>query len=120
MEKPAPKFSDELLEDIIEAIVERDGEQITSEDIKYIFGIKDSTANPITRSAIKEAIKKYAIPQGIEIGACSSGYFLIKTDEERSAYVRNLTKRAIGIMERIQMVVDAAQMGGNNERETKD
>jgi len=80
------------------------GKAISSKDLAYIFDIDDAEANPITREAVKDAMRLYAVDLGITVGANGNGYFLIKTMDELQSYLKTLEGRIQGIRERKSLV----------------
>ena len=97
----------EYLIEIIQFIVNRN-QNVTSSEISSVFGIKETTTGWMnTRATIKEAIRQYATPEGIPIGANNKGYFLITEEFEMHKYRDNLVRRIKGMEERCQLVVDA-------------
>ena len=97
----------EYLVEIIQYIVDKD-RNITSSEISSKFGIKETTTGWMnTRAIIKEAIRQYATPEGIPIGANNKGYFEITEEFEMHKYRDNLVRRIKGMEERCQLIVDA-------------
>jgi hypothetical protein len=72
-------------------------------DISELLNITDSATCPRTRKLIYNAMKN----NGVAIGSCQNGYFIIRTGHEMQRYLNSLLKRQIGITERIDTVYHA-------------
>ena len=72
-------------------------------DIKELLNIRDGETCPRTRKLIYNAMKNNGVP----IGSCQNGYFIIRTGHEMQRYLNSLLKRQIGITERIDTVYHA-------------
>ena len=76
------------LEEIKKIILEHKGKNnpVTSNEIKEILGIPDNDTAGSTRAYITKLI----LDEGMPIGASSTGYFYIETEEELTDYMEYL------------------------------
>jgi len=79
---------------------------ISSHAIAHNLGIEDSDGQPVTRAAITELVRR-----GVPIGADSTGYFIIRTQEQLDRYVADLVRRETGIRARRIAVIRAFDEG---------
>lgn len=66
------------------------------------LGSDNGLTNPVARKAIRELIE-----DGMPIGSCGKGYYLLVTKEEFDEYLKNLHGRIAGIRKRIIKVMGA-------------
>lgn len=79
---------------------------ITVQEIADLIGHHDSgLTNPSIRSKITECI----IDDGIPIGSCSNGYFIIENETELNEYMINLQSRINGMQQRLNAIDTAFQ-----------
>lgn len=105
----------EFLTNIVDYIVGAEGEKVTSDEIRDVFGITETvTGNFNTRRFIKEAMRTVALERGIPIGAGNNGYFVIEDLDALRRYVENLHRRIEGIYEKIQLVRQAWSVHRSN------
>ena len=89
---------EERLKKIKEIILSRKGKAnaIKSKTIALRVGIKEDDTHIGTRSLITKLVK-----EGLPIGACDNGYFLLETQEEVDEYGQLLNGRMLEIYDRI-------------------
>ena len=89
---------DERLKQIREIILSHKGKAraIKSKTIALRVGIKEDDTHIGTRALITKLVK-----EGIPIGACDNGYFLLQTQEEVDEYSQLLNGRMLEIYDRI-------------------
>ena len=79
---------------------------ITVQQIADLIDHHDSgLTNPSIRSKITECI----IDDGIPIGSCSNGYFIIENETELNEYMINLQSRINGMQQRLNAIDIAFQ-----------
>jgi hypothetical protein len=72
-------------------------EAITSEEISNrLGGVDHLDSTPRTREAIRDLV----VVEGMPIGACGDGYYLIETREELEECLSGLESRAMKILDR--------------------
>ena len=99
---------EELQEKILLYIAGARGSRVSSEEIRRTFGLeRPRGGNRVTRGLIKDAMRGVALDRGIPIGADSAGYFLVTSESELKAYLKNLDTRIEGIKERKRLVHSA-------------
>lgn len=104
----AARVDEELLERVEQRIREAGSAEfpISSHTIAHNLGVEDSDGQPVTRAAITELIRR-----GVPVGADSTGYFIIRTQEQLDRYVADLNRREWGIRARRIAVIRAFEEG---------
>lgn len=97
--------------DLINFIKDANGLTVFSAEIRDHFNIKErpgDNTNAQTRLLIRKALKQ-AMELRIPIGSHGKGYFLIRTQAEMDAFIKNMEARVRGIIARKQQVINAYQ-----------
>jgi hypothetical protein len=94
---------EERMEKIKEIILKHKGKAnaIKSKTIAAMIGINEDDTHIGTRSLITKLVK-----QGLPIGACDNGYFIMETQEEVDDYQQILNNRIDEIWERKRHIQD--------------
>jgi hypothetical protein len=103
---PLPPWADEeAIQRVLATIRHYDGnpDVISSSELAAMLGVPDSPGQPGTRAVIAEILRRGLAP----IGANFKGYFVLRTQVQLDAYVRELERRARAIQARAQNVARA-------------
>lgn len=78
---------------------------ISSSELAKRLGVNDSTAWPKTRALIRDLV----INEGVPIGSCNKGYYIITSEKEFNDVIRTLNSRIERTRERRDSLEKAFQ-----------
>jgi hypothetical protein len=90
-------MNDELRLDLLRLLQVGEANAITASSLSESLGLDDGITSETVRL---ELIKPMIEENGIPIGSCSKGYFILETKEELSASVDDLNRRIRGMENR--------------------